>query len=383
MRDNGGHAVALKWTMRNIYDTARAKSIGRLPTSVGLSGTLTSFMRRFSTVTRRYYTKENRWARRMPALLVGLSPNTVVSNMFTAPTAIRAIKKEDPQGKMLRQYDLSKLRALFLAGERCDPDTILWAEKSLQTMAVDHWWQTETGWTIAGNPLGIEKFPIKAGSSTKAMAGYNLQVLDEAGEQKKAGELGNLVIKLPLPPGTLPKIWGDEERYREGYLSHYPGYYLSGDSGMIDDDGYVHIMSRIDDVINVAAHRLSTGAMEETLCRHPDVAEAAVFGVRDDLKGELPLGLAVLNSECQRPPEEIANELIGRVREEIGPVADFKLISQVKRLPKTRSGKILRATMRKIANGETYDIPPTIDDPAILAEIAETLKTLGYPTVIS
>ena len=215
------------------------------------------------------------------------------------------------------------------------------------------------------------------------MAGYNLQVLDEAGEQKKAGELGNLVIKLPLPPGTLPKIWGDEERYREGYLSHYPGYYLSGDSGMIDDDGYVHIMSRIDDVINVAAHRLSTGAMEETLCRHPDVAEAAVFGVRDDLKGELPLGLAVLNSECQRPPEEIANELIGRVREEIGPVADFKLISQVKRLPKTRSGKILRATMRKIANGETYDIPPTIDDPAILAEIAETLKTLGYPTVIS
>ena len=278
MRDNGGHAVALKWTMRNIYDTA--------PGEVYWSASDIGWI-----VGHSYIVYAPLFNRNTTVLYEGKPVGTPdagafgrviaehgVSNMFTAPTAIRAIKKEDPQGKMLRQYDLSKLRALFLAGERCDPDTILWAEKSLQTMAVDHWWQTETGWTIAGNPLGIEKFPIKAGSSTKAMAGYNLQVLDEAGEQKKAGELGNLVIKLPLPPGTLPKIWGDEERYREGYLSHYPGYYLSGDSGMIDDDGYVHIMSRIDDVINVAAHRLSTGAMEETLCRHPDVAEAAVFG---------------------------------------------------------------------------------------------------------
>ena len=275
--------------------------------------------------------------------------------------------------------DLGGLRALFLAGERCDPDSAAWAERHLKVPVVDHWWQTETGWAIAANPLGLERFPPKPGSATRPMPGYDLRALDEEGRDMPPGELGNLAVKLPLPPGTFPTVWRDRARCEAGYYARYPGFYLTGDSGMVDADGYAHVMSRVDDVINVAAHRLSTGAMEQALCAHPDVAEAAVFGVRDDFKGELPLGLAVLNAGRGRAEAEVVDELVARVREDVGPVASFKLAAVVARLPKTRSGKILRATMRKMANGEEAEVPATIDDPAILPEIEKALAGLGYP----
>ncbi len=302
-----------------------------------------------------------------------------VKALFTAPTAFRAIKKEDPRGELLQKYDLSTLKTLFLAGERSDPDTINWAADMLGVPVVDHWWQTELGWPAIANCQGIEPMPIKPGSSSVPVPGFNLQVLDEAGNEVPRGQIGNLVIKLPLAPGSLPTMWNNEAGYVENYLTRYPGYYLTGDAGFIDEDGYVSIMSRIDDIINVAGHRLSTGAMEEVLASHPDVAECAVIGVADELKGQLPVGLVVLKAGVDREPETIVGELVALVREQIGAVAAFKLAAIVKRLPKTRSGKVLRKTMRSIANGEDYTVPATIDDPLILEEITESLNSLGYP----
>ena len=305
--------------------------------------------------------------------------NHKVKSFFTAPTALRAIKREDPKGELIADYNLKGLRALYLAGERADPDTIEWAQRHLGVPVIDHWWQTETGWAIAANPLGIEELPVKIGSPSVPMPGYDVQVLDEGGHPVAPGTLGAIAVKLPLPPGTLPTLWNAEDRFRKSYLNHFPGYYETGDAGYIDADGYLYIMARTDDVINVAGHRLSTGAMEEVLAGHADVAECAVIGVADDLKGQLPLGFLCLNKGSNRPHEEVVKECVARVRDQIGPVAAFKLAVVVDRLPKTRSGKILRGTMVKIADGESYKMPSTIDDPAILDEIAEALKTLGYP----
>jgi propionyl-CoA synthetase len=302
-----------------------------------------------------------------------------VVTMFTAPTAFRAIKRDDPEGKLLADYDLSKLRALFLAGERCDPDTLHWAEDKLGVPVIDHWWQTETGWPIAANPMGIEPLPVKAGSPTKPVPGWDVQVLDESGTRLPAGDIGRIMLKLPLPPGALPTLWNNDEGYVHSYLSHADGYYLTGDAGFIDEDGYLSVMSRIDDVINVAGHRLSTGAMEEVLAYHPDVAECAVIGVNDSLKGQLPVGFVVLNANTQRSADEVEAELIALVRERIGPVASFKTAIVVNRLPKTRSGKTLRGTMRAIADGAQWRMPATIDDPTILDEITTSLEGAGYP----
>lgn len=301
-----------------------------------------------------------------------------VKSFFTAPTAFRAIKREDPKGEMINGYDISGLRALYLAGERADPDTIEWAQRIMNVPVYDHWWQTETGYTIAGNPAGIEALPVKIGSPTVAMPGYDVQILDEAGHQMKPGELGAIAVKLPLPPGTLPTLWNAEDRFIKSYLHTFPGYYETGDAGMIDEDGYLYIMARTDDVINVAGHRLSTGAMEEVLAGHPDVGECAVIGVTDELKGQLPMGFVCLNKGCDRPHEDIAKEVVKSVRDTIGPVAAFKMVAVVDRLPKTRSGKILRATMVKIADGESFKMPATIDDPAILDEIKAALIPMGY-----
>jgi propionyl-CoA synthetase len=301
-----------------------------------------------------------------------------VSVLFTAPTAFRAIRKEDPEGALIPDYDLSSLRALFLAGERCDPDTLVWAQAQLGVPVIDHWWQTETGWAICANPLGIELLPVKPGSPTLPMPGYDVRVLDEQGHELPNGQMGAIVVKLPLPPGCLPTLWNAADRFRQAYLVHFPGYYLTGDAGYRDQDGYVYVMSRIDDVINVAGHRLSTGAMEEILAGHRDVAECAVLGVADELKGELPLGLVVLKSGVAKADAEVCRELVQKVRDEIGPVAAFKLVAVVKRLPKTRSGKILRGTVKKIADGTPYRAPATIDDPATLDEMRTALQALGY-----
>ena len=301
-----------------------------------------------------------------------------VRSFFTAPTAFRAIKREDPKGAMIADYDISCLRALYLAGERADPDTIEWAQRVMKVPVYDHWWQTETGWPIAANPAGIEALPVRIGSPTVAMPGYDVQVLDEAGHPVPPGTLGAIAVKLPLPPGTLPTLWNAEERFVTSYLTTFPGFYETGDAGMIDKDGYLYVMARTDDVINVAGHRLSTGAMEEILAAHADVGECAVIGVGDELKGQLPLGLVCLNKGCDRPHAEIIKEVIAAVRDSIGPVAAFKLVAVVDRLPKTRSGKILRATMVKIADNQEFKPPATIDDPAILDEIRAALRPLGY-----
>ncbi|MEX0312170.1 MAG: AMP-binding protein, partial [Tateyamaria sp.] len=301
-----------------------------------------------------------------------------VKSFFTAPTAIRAVKREDPKGAYRAKYDLSGLRALYLAGERADPDTIEWAQDMLGVPVYDHWWQTETGYTIAGNPAGLEALPVKIGSPTVAMPGYDVQILDDAGHAVAAGELGAIAIKLPLPPGTLPTLWNAEARFIKSYLQTFPGYYETGDAGMMDDDGYLYIMARTDDVINVAGHRLSTGAMEEVLAGHPDVAECAVIGVTDQLKGQSPVGLLCLTTGVNRPHDEIVAECVKRVRDQIGPVAAFKQAVVVDRLPKTRSGKILRGTVVKIADNQDFKMPATIDDPVILDEIRDALKTIGY-----
>ncbi|MGE3290669.1 MAG: propionyl-CoA synthetase [Geminicoccaceae bacterium] len=378
VRDHGGHATALLWTMRNIYGVApgevywAASDVGWV---VGHSYIVYGPLLNGNT-TIVYEGKPV--GTPDPGAFWRVVSQHKVAVLFTAPTAFRAIKKEDPEGSHIGKYDLSSLRTLFLAGERCDPDTLLWAEAQLGVPVIDHWWQTETGWAIAANPIGIEKLPIRPGSPTVAMVGYDVQVLDESGEVLPAGKMGAICIRLPLPPGCLPTLWHADERYHQSYLSRYPGWYLTGDAGYKDADGYLYVMSRIDDVINVAGHRLSTGAMEEVLAEHPDVAECAVIGVEDRLKGELPLGLVVLKSGVAREPEAVRAELVARVRDRIGAVAAFKLVAVVSRLPKTRSGKILRGTMKKIADSAEHKVPATIDDPMVLEEIAESLKELGY-----
>jgi len=379
VRDQGGHAVALLWSMRNIYGVQpgevywAASDVGWV---VGHSYICYAPLLNGNT-TIVYEGKPV--GTPDPGAFWRVIAQHGVKVLFTAPTAFRAIRKEDPEGAHLKRYDLSHFRALFLAGERCDPDTLLWAEAQLGVPVIDHWWQTETGWAICANPLGIEKLPVKPGSPALPMPGYDVRVLDEEGHEVPPGKLGAICIKLPLPPSCLPTLWNADERFVQSYLSRYPGYYLTGDAGFKDEDGYLFIMSRIDDVINVAGHRLSTGAMEEVLASHPAVAECAVIGVADELKGELPLGLVVLKAGVDRPHGEIERELVQKVRDEIGPVAAFKLVTVVKRLPKTRSGKILRGTMKKIADGQPWTMPATIDDPAILDEIAEALAKLGYP----
>ena len=379
VRDNGGHAVALKWSMKNIYGVEpgevywAASDVGWV---VGHSYIVYAPLLHGCT-TILYEGKPV--GTPDPGAFWRVISDHGVSTLFTAPTAFRAIKRDDPNGEYIKRYPRDKFRALFLAGERCDPDTLLWAQQHLDVPVIDHWWQTETGWPIAANCIGIETFPIKPGSASLAVPGYDVQVLDDAGKQVADGTIGSIAIKLPLPPGTLPTMWKNDAGYKEIYLNTYPGYYLTADAGYKDEDAYLWIMSRIDDIINVAGHRLSTGAMEEVLASHPDVAECAVIGAADELKGELPVGLIVLKAGVNRPSDKIVKEIVSLVRDKIGPVAAFKQAQVVKRLPKTRSGKILRGTMRKIADGKEYTVPPTIDDPAILGEITDALKTIGYP----
>ena len=378
VRPTGGHLVALNWTMKNIYNVDpgdvfwAASDVGWV---VGHSYICYAPLIHGNTTI--VFEGKPIGTPDAGTFWRVISEHKVRS-FFTAPTAFRAIKREDPKGEYKAKYDLSCLRALYLAGERADPDTIHWAQDLLRVPVVDHWWQTETGWTIAGNPMGIEALPIKIGSPSVAMPGYDVQILDEGGNPMKPGELGAIAVKLPLPPGTLPTLWNAEERFRKSYLTTFPGYYETGDAGMIDEDGYLYIMARTDDVINVAGHRLSTGAMEEVLANHPDVAECAVIGVTDQLKGQLPVGFVCLTKGVNRPHEDIVKECVKLMRDQIGPVAAFKSAVVVDRLPKTRSGKILRATMVKIADNEDFKMPATIDDPAILDEIKEALQTLGY-----
>ncbi|WP_112321658.1 propionyl-CoA synthetase [Oceanibium sediminis] len=378
VRPNGGHAVALHWTMKNIYNV-EAGDVFWAASDVGwvVGHSYICYAPLLAGCTTIVFEGKPVGTPDAGTFWRVISEHGVKS-FFTAPTAFRAIKRVDPKGEFLKDYDLSCLQTLYLAGERADPDTIEWAQKMLNVPVVDHWWQTETGYTIVGNPMGLEALPIKVGSPSVPMPGYDVQILGEDGHPLPAGELGAIAIKLPLPPGTLPTLWHAEERFRKSYLTTFPGYYETGDAGMIDEDGYVYIMARTDDVINVAGHRLSTGAMEEVLAGLPDVAECAVIGVRDELKGQLPMGFLCVNSGTTRSSEEIVKDAIARVREQIGPVAAFKLAVCVDRLPKTRSGKILRATMAKIADGEAFKVPATIDDPAILDEIREALQGLGY-----
>lgn len=376
-RDNGGHMVALKWSMDNVYGVQpgeafwAASDVGWV---VGHSYIVYAPLLHGATTIL------------FEGKPVGTPDAGVfwrvigehkVAALFTAPTAFRAIKKEDPDGAQISKYDLSHFRTLFLAGERSDPDTLTWAEQKLGVPVVDNWWQTETGWPIAANPVGLGLLPVKHGSPSVAMPGYNVQVLDEALNEVATGETGAISIKLPMPPGCLPTLWNNDTRFRESYLDEYPGYYKTADAGYKDEDGYIYVMSRTDDIINVAGHRLSTGGMEEVVAAHPDVAECAVVGIADKLKGQIPAGFMVLNAGVNRPEAEIEGEVIALVREKIGPVAAFKTAMTVKRLPKTRSGKILRGTMRKIADGEEYKMPATIDDPEILNEITEIMRMRG------
>ena len=378
VRPTAGHLVALHWSMKNIYDVD--------PGDVFWAASDVGWVVGHSYICYAPLIHGN-----TSVLFEGKPVGTPdagtfwrvisehkVKSFFTAPTAFRAIKREDPEGKFKTKYDLSCLKALYLAGERADPDTIYWAQNLLGVPVIDHWWQTETGWTIVGNPMGIEALPIKVGSPSVPMPGYDVRILDNDGKELPKGELGAVAIKLPLPPGTLPTLWNAEERFKNSYLSTFPGFYETGDAGLIDDDGYLYIMARTDDVINVAGHRLSTGAMEEALSNHSDVAECAVIGVSDQLKGQVPLGFLCLTNGVNRPHKEIVDECIQLVRDQIGPVASFKLATVVARLPKTRSGKILRATMVKIADNQEFKMPATIDDPTILDEIKEALIALGY-----
>jgi propionyl-CoA synthetase len=376
VRDNGGHAVSLNWSMKNIYDVEpgdvywAASDIGWVvghsyivyaPLIYGCTSVLfegkpigTPDAGTFWRIISEYK----------------------VSVLFTAPTALRAVKRDDPNGDFIKKHDLSSLKSLFLAGERADPDTVSWLENKLKIPIIDHWWQTETGWPVASNPMGIEALPIKKGSPTVAMPGYNINVLSEDKIEVERGALGAISIKLPLPPGSLPTLWNADERYIESYLTSFPGYYETGDAGYQDEDGYLYIMSRTDDVINVAGHRLSTGAMEEVLSNHQDVAECAVIGVSDELKGQVPMGLVCLNKGCNKSYETISKEIIALVRNEIGPVASFKLVAIVPALPKTRSGKILRSTIRKIADKTEWEMPATVDDPMVFQDIEKAIDTL-------
>ena len=378
VRPTAGHLVALNWTMKNIYNVDpgdvfwAASDVGWV---VGHSYICYAPLIHGNTTV----VFEGKPVGTPDASTFWrVIEEHDVRSFFTAPTAFRAIKREDPTGNLIKNFDMSRLKALYLAGERADPDTIMWAQRVMGVPVYDHWWQTETGYTIAGNPAGIEKIPVKIGSPSVAMPGYDIQILNEEGDQIKAGELGAIAIKLPLPPGTLPTLWKAPERFVSSYLTTFPGYYETGDAGMIDEDGYLYVMARTDDVINVAGHRLSTGAMEEVLAAHPEVAECAVIGVGDNLKGQLPMGFLCLNKGCTISEAEIVSDVVNLVREKIGPVAAFKLACVVNRLPKTRSGKILRSTMVSIADSKPFKAPATIDDPKILDEIKIALQNLGY-----
>ncbi|WP_424972082.1 propionyl-CoA synthetase [Dinoroseobacter sp. S76] len=379
VRHAGGHMVALLWTMKNLYNVEAgdvfwaASDVGWV---VGHSyicyGPLLAGCTTIVFEGKPVGTPD-------PGTFWRVIEDHDVKVLFTAPTALRAIKREDPEGSYIGKYDLSGLQALFLAGERADPDTIAWAQTHLEKPVIDHWWQTETGWAIAANPLGIEELPVKPGSPAVPMPGYSIEILDDAGHPVGPGTLGAITVKLPLPPGTLPTLWNADARYESSYLHAFPGYYETGDAGMMDEDGYLYIMARTDDVINVAGHRLSTGGMEEVLAAHPDIAECAVIGIGDKLKGQAPLGLVCLNAGADRTEADIAKECVALVRQEIGPVAAFKTCLVVSGLPKTRSGKILRGTMVSIANGTPWKMPATIDDPAILDVISDRIAGLGHP----
>ncbi len=378
VRDNGGHAVAMLWSMRNVYNVQpgevywAASDVGWV---VGHSyivyGPLLNGNTTIIYEGKPVLTPD-------PGAFWRVIEEYKVEVMFTAPTAFRAIKKEDPKGEYCKKYDLSNFRTLFLAGERCDSPTLAWAEELLNVPVIDHWWQTETAWAIAANCLGIEQLPVKPGSPACAVPGYQIDVLNDDGKVVADGEIGSIMIKLPMPPGCLPTLWNKDEHFIKSYLSTHPGYYLTGDAGYKDEDGYIWVMSRIDDIINVAGHRLSTGAIEEVIAAHPDVAECAVIGAADKLKGELPVGLIVLKSGVERNNADLYKEVIALVREKIGPVCSFKKVVTIERLPKTRSGKILRGTMKKIADCESYKVPATIDDPVILDEIKMALKEIGF-----
>jgi propionyl-CoA synthetase len=374
VRDNGGHLVAVKWSMFNLY--------GVKPGEVWWCGSDIGWVVGHSYIiygpllhgaTSVMYEGKPIGTPDAGAFWRVISEHKAVA-FFTAPTAFRAIRKEDPEGKFIRQYDLSKFRTLFLAGERADPPTVEWAEQQLKVPVIDHWWQTETGWCIAGNPVGLGQLPVKHGSPTVPMPGYQVDVVDEAAKPVGPNTMGSIVIKLPMPPGCLPTLWNQDARFKEAYLTEFPGYYKTSDAGYKDEDGYVFVMGRTDDIINVAGHRLSTGGMEEILASHPDVAECAVLGVKDAIKGEVPCGFLVLKSGVKRPPAEIEKEIVALVRDRLGPVAAFKLAITVGRLPKTRSGKILRGTIKKIADGDAWTMPATIEDPKVLDEIGEALK---------
>jgi len=378
VRPSGGHMVALHWTMKNVYNI-QPGDVYWAASDVGwvVGHSYITYAPLIYGATTIVFEGKPVGTPDAGTFWRVISEHNVKC-LFTAPTAFRAIKRVDPTGEFVKKYDLSCLDSLFLAGERADPDTLIWAQNQLGVPVIDHWWQTETGYAIAANPLGLEKLPVKLGSPTVAMPGYDVQILGDDGHPVAAGELGAIAIRMPLPPGTLSTLWNAEARYKKSYLDTFPGFYETGDAGMIDEDGYLYIMARTDDVINVAGHRLSTGAMEEVLAGHPDVAECAVIGVADDLKGQAPLGFLCLNSGVDRPDDEIVKEVVKLVREKIGPVAAFKLACVVDRLPKTRSGKILRGTMVNIANGTAWKMPATIDDPAILDEITLALSALGF-----
>jgi propionyl-CoA synthetase len=378
VRDTGGHAVALTWSMRHVYGVEPGEvfwAASDIGWAVGHSYTVYGPLLHGCT-TVMYEGKPV--GTPDPGEFWRVIEQYQVRVLFTAPTSIRAIKREDAGGEYFRRHDIGGLRSLFLAGERLDPDTYHWARALLQRPVIDHWWQTETGWPVAANCMGLEPLPFKPGSPTKSVPGYVVEILDEQGSPLPPNREGSVTIRLPLPPGSLPTLWRDDERFRETYLTRYPGRYLTGDGGHIDEDGYLFIMGRIDDVIIVAGHNLSTGSMEQVLASHPDIAECAVFGVRDPLKTQLPLGLVVLKAGVQRRPADLLGELIQLVRDQVGPVANFKQVGIVPRLPKTRSGKVLRGTMRRIADGDPYQIPPTIEDPAALEEVRVALERLGY-----
>jgi len=377
VRDNGGHMVALKWSMRNIYGIEpgevfwAASDVGWV---VGHSYIVYAPL--LHGATSLLYEGKPVGTPDAGAYWRVISEHGVAA-LFTAPTAFRAIKKEDPEGRLVGQYDLSSFRTLFLAGERADPDTVKWAEEKLGVPVVDHWWQTETGWPIAANPVGLGMLPVKYGSPTVPMPGWDVRVLDDSGHEVAAGTLGNIVVKMPLPPGCLPTLWNADQRFRDAYLAEFPGYYKTADAGYRDAEGYLYIMARTDDIINVAGHRLSTGAMEEAIASHKDVAECAVVGIADGLKGQVPAGFVILKAGVDRDTADVEKEVVALVRDRIGPVAALKTVLAVKRLPKTRSGKILRGTIQKIADGEAWKMPATIDDPAILDEIGQALKERG------
>lgn len=379
VRATGDHIVALKWSMKNIYN-ADAGDVFWAASDVGwvVGHSYIVYAPLFQGCTTVLYEGKPVGTPDAGAFWRVIAEHKV-KVMFTAPTALRAIKREDPDGKLIAQYDLSNFKAQFLAGERCDPDTLKWAEDKLKVPVIDHWWQTETGWAIASTCLGIDSTPYRIGSPGRAVPSWDVRVLDSSGQSIAAGEIGSIAVKLPMPPACLTTLWGNDDRFVESYMSEFPGYYKTGDAGYLDEDGFIYVMARTDDIINVAGHRLSTGGMEEVLSNHPDVAECAVIGACDDLKGQVPVGFLVLKNGVSRSGEDIVAEVVKMVRDQIGPVAAFKKAVIIQRLPKTRSGKILRGVMQKIADGVDYPMPATIDDPLILDEISIALKAIGYP----